>query len=192
MAKGKRSYRIRKGQPAGPRSACGRKRDRTPQRVQPCDGLIRKRVAYGVADNDADYADAIGRAYIAGLLGAGDRAKDLVVAARKVAWQYWRIFQPQFGTPDSLARFQPQQPARRIEPDEERILEDALNDSLEIIGKAGRNVRLAFDQLVIDMNPDHGPPWLDRIIFAHRQKQPADAKDMQMLQWAKDGLQLMA
>ena len=189
---GRKSYRIRKNQPVGTRSASGRKRDRTPQRLQPCDGIIRKRAAYGFADNDADYADAIGRAYIAGLLGAGDRAKDLVIAARKVAWQYWRIFKPQFGTPDSLARFQPQAPSKHIEPDQERILEDALNDSLEAVGKAGRNIRTAFDQLVVDMNPDHGPPWLDRIIFAHRAKKTADARDMQMLEWAKEGLHVIA
>ena len=191
MGKG-RSYRIRKGQPHGNRSASGRKRDRTPERVQPCEGLLRKRAAYGFADNDGDYADAIGRAYIAGLLGTGDRAKDLVVAARKIAWQYWRIFRPEFGSPDSLARFQPQAPGKHIDPAQERILEDALNDSLDTIGKAGRQVRKAFDELVIDMQPDHGPAFLDRIIFAHRQHKTADARDMQMLEWAKEGLSLIA
>lgn len=187
MSKGK-NYRIRKSQPHGARSASGRKRDRTPERMQPCDGIIRKRAAYGFAANDADYADAIGRAHIAGLLGDGDRAKDMVVAARKIAWQYWRVFRPEFGTPDSLARFQPQAPTHRIDPERERILEDAMNDSLDSIRKAGRNVRTAFDQLVIDMHPDHGPAWLDRIIFARRRDVQPDIRDMQMLQWAKDGL----
>lgn len=191
MTKKRKTYRIRKDQPHGNRSASGRKRDRTPERATACDGLMRKRAEYGFADNDADYADAIGRAHIAGLLGTGDRAKDMVVAARKIAWQYWRVFRPEFGTPDSLARFQPQAPTGRPDPERERILEDAMNDSLDSIGKAGRNVRTAFDQLVIDMNPDHGPAWLDRVIFARRSGKSADNGDWQRLEWALEGLRVI-
>lgn len=190
-SKKRKTYRIRKDQPHGNRSASGRKRDRTPERVTACDGLIRKRAAYGIADNDADYADAIGRAHIAGLLGSGDRAKDLVVAARKIAWQYWRVFRPEFGTPDSLARFQPQAPTGRPDPERERILEDAMNDSLDSIGKAGRNVRTAFDQLVIDMNPDHGPAFLDRLIFARKTCRSPDPRDSQMMAWALEALNVI-
>lgn len=194
----RKSYKIRKTQPVGARSASGRKRDRTPERVMPCDGVLRKRETYGVAANDGDYCDAIGRAYIAGLLGSDERAKILVQAARRVAWQYWRIYRPEFGSPDSLARYQPQSASRQLEPSEERMLEKALNDSIKSVEKLDRPYRFgnphraAFDQLVIDTNPDHGPPWLDEIIFAHRQKREPDPRHMRALDCARKALEEIA
>ena len=184
--------KLRKGQPKGSRSASGRKRDRTVQRVEPCDGVLRKRSFYGAAANDTDYADAIGRAYSAGLLGNGEKAKDLLNAGRKVAWQYWAVFKPEYPTPDTLARFQPQSGGAPVDPDRERILEDALTDTLTMLNRYGRDVRRAFDKLVIDMNPDCGPAWLDRIITAQRAKQTAAEGDMNMLRLAVIGLEMVA
>lgn len=184
--------KLRKGQPIGARSASGRKRDRTPRIVGPCEGIIRRRAAYGMAANDTDCIDALGRAYGAGLLGNGERAKDMLTAGRKIAWQYWRIFKPQFPTPDSLARFQPQLASSPIAPESEKILEAALNDTLDTLNRARRDIRRAFDQLVIDLNPDSGPPWLDRIIFAHRSRNVATEADLNMLRLAIEGLHMVA
>lgn len=180
-----------KGQPTGNRSASGRKRDRTPLRIVPCDGIIRRREMYGAPANDMDTHDALGRAWQAGLLhNDRDRAKALLDAGRKIAAQYWRVYG--FGTPDSLARFQPQEPRGIIDPTKERIREDALNDALGLVGRRGRSVRKYFDELVINMNPDHGPLWLDRIIFAHRRKERAGEQDYAWLRLAIEGLETVA
>jgi hypothetical protein len=201
-----KKLKLRKGQPAGARSASGRKRERTVVAVGPCEGVKRRRDLYrlpvdqvGEAGNDrqnrrraeTDTCDAIGRAYCAGLLGTGDRANDMLMAGRRLAAQYWIAY----GVPtmDSLARFQPQdakgEPRTQEQRDEsDRIREQMLNDSLDTINKAGRAVRKYFDELVIDLNPDHGPAWLDRIVFAHRRGDRAREMDYAWLEMAKQGL----
>ena len=52
--------KLRKGQPIGARSASGRKRDRTPQRLAPCDGILRRRAAYGAAAKGSTLLNACG------------------------------------------------------------------------------------------------------------------------------------
>lgn len=186
--------KIRQGQPQGNRSASGRLRDRTPRRVTACDGVLRKRAFYGVAANDTDTCDAIGRAYAAGLLGHGEdgaeRASRLLNAGRRIAAQYWRVLG--FHTPDSLARFQPSSPSAPPSPEDERIREDALNDGLALVQAQGRSCRFAFDQLVIDPNPDHGPAWLDRLIWARKQGRTPMEGDNNMLRLAVKGLEALA
>lgn len=187
---GRSKGKLSKGQPQGSRSASGRKRDRAPARVSACEGVIRRKELYSVAANDTDTCDAIGRAYTAGLLGSGEHAKTLLIAGRKIAAQYWRVYG--FPTPDSLARFQPQQPSTPMDPEREKIREQALSDALDIIAKVGRDHRRCFDQLVIDMNPDCGPPWLDRIAYAHRRGISASEGDYNALRLAKEGLEAIA
>ena len=183
--------KLSKGQPIGLRTASGRKRNRAPLRVAACDGIIRRREMYGAPANDMDTHDALGRAWQAGLLhNDRQRAKVLLDAGRKIAAQYWRVYG--FPTPDSLARFQPQDARGIMDPAKEKIREDALNDALEIVGKRGRVVRKYFDELVIDMNPDAGPRWLDRIIFAHRRRERAAEQDYAWLKLAIEGLETVA
>jgi hypothetical protein len=182
--------KLTKGQPQGSRSASGRKRDRTPTRIAPCDGIVRRRDLYKVAANDTDTVDAIGRAYVAGLLGLGEHARDLLIAGRKIASQYWRVLG--FGTPDSLAKFQPQNPFTPLDPAVEKIREDALNVALDLVGQRGRDVRRCFDQLVIDPNPDSGPAWLDRIVYAHRRGNRATEGEYNALRLAVEGLEAIA
>ena len=187
---GKATGKPQKGQPAGSRSASGRKRDRTPIRVEACDGIQRRRAIYRVAANDTDTCDAIGRAYTAGLLGSGERAKSLMIVGRKIASQYWRILG--FATPDSLARFQPSQPSTPISDERAKMLEDALNDALEIVSKLSRDHRRYFDQLVIDPNPDFGPPWLDRIVHAQNLGRGPSEADGNAMRLARAGLEALA
>ncbi len=202
-AKGK----LSKGQPRGSRSASGRKRDRTPLRAVACEGVARRHELYRITpdnDNDrrkakegmTDTCDALGRAYCAGLLGEGERAKDLLTTGRRIAWQYWRIYAPQFGSPDSLARFQPSEPGKpqsdedRAESD--RTHEKALTAALATVRKGGHDTKRAFEQLVIDWHPDAGPAWLDRIVWAHRQHNQADARDKAWLGKAIEALEAVA
>lgn len=139
---------------------------------------------------ETDTCDALGRAYCAGLLGAGERADRRLQAGRKIAAQYWRVLG--FPTPDSLARFQPQQPSMPLDPKTERIREDALTTALDMVRARGRDVRKFFDQLVIDPNPDQGPPWLDAMVGAHRERRAASERDTTALGLAMEGLDVLA
>ncbi|WP_151895429.1 hypothetical protein [Sphingomonas sp. NIC1] len=185
-----RKNKLRVGQPLGNRSASGRKRDRAPIRVEPCEGVLRRRQAYQLVANDTDTCDALGRAYSAGLLGTGEHAKSLMIAGRKIAGQYWRVLG--FPTPDSLARFQPRAPSTPMDPEREKIMEAALNDGLAMVRALSRDHRRAFDMLVIDPNPDCGPAWLDRIVYAHRRGEAPREADLAFLRLAKEGLEVLA
>ena len=210
---GRMKGKLSKGQPKGARSASGRKRDRAPANVGPCLGVARRRAEFGLPANDVGEAtpdaarrgkqethtcDAIGRAYITGLLGSGQEAEDLLHAGRSVARRYWATLGVTL-TPDSLARFQPQDaigdPMSEEDRDErDRMREASLLATLDVLDRCGRNreVRRAFDQLVIDPNPDQGPAWLDSIITAHRAKAQANARDYAALTLALDGLRAIA
>lgn len=204
---GRPKHKLSKGQPKGARSASGRKRDRAVIHVLPCEGVMRRRDLYCVAATqvgeagadertkrrgrqETDTCDALGRAYCVGLLGTGEMAERRLTAGRKIAAQYWRVYG--FPTPDSLARFQPQPPSLPVDPKTERIREDALGTALDMVRARGRDVRKFFDQLVIDLNPDSGPPWLDAMVVAHRQRIAPASRDMTLLTLALEGLDTIA
>lgn len=185
---------------AGARTASGALQ-RVPKWDYGCDGVQRRRALYAretiapgsdgtkqVKVDAGQTFDALGRAWSAGLLGA--RADELRDGGRIIAGQYWRAYG--FVTPDSLARFQPSAAVGLVDDHRARIIEAALNDALDTVAKRGRDVRRAFDQLVIDLNPDAGPAWLDRIIFASRQHRTPTEADSNMLRLALEGLQQVA
>lgn len=202
---GRKKGKLSKGQPVGARSASGRKRDRTPLRVGPCEGIIRRRELYRVPANDqagndngdgqfyTDTCDAIGRAYCAGLLGSGERAKDLLVAGRKIARQYWRVYVDGPIAANALARYFPSEPGKPMSADDriesDRIREQALSDALSLVRARGHDVRRAFDQMVIDVHPDHGPAWLDQIVWANRHSKAPSERDSNFLRLAIEGLE---
>ena len=182
MARGGRKRKEGKRQPNG-------QPYREPRYDKGCEGVQRRQALYartpeGEGDrfDSSNTFDAIGRAWSAHLLGSNADAKR--DAGRKIAAQYWRVYG--FATPDSLARFQPSTDYGVPDAAIDKIREDALNDALDMVRGYGRDVRTAFDQLVIDMNPDSGPPWLDRIIFGQ-----ADEGDHNMLRLAIKGLELL-
>lgn len=200
---GRPKGKLSKGQPKGARSASGRKRVRAVQSLTPCDGVIRRRELYRLPANDTgepdasdrrerrgrqetDTCDAIGRAYCAGLLGVGELADRRLQAARTIAARYWSILG--FATPDSLARFQPQQPSAPRDEERDARREQALNDGLALVAACGRDVRVAFDHLVIDPNPDQGPPWLDAIVISNQGGYKAHDRYIAALERALVGL----
>lgn len=203
---GRTKGKLSKGQPRGNRSASGRKRDRTPERQGPCEGIIRRRELYRVPANDdgkdeveqfyTDTCDALGRAYCAGLLGSGERAKDLLVAGRKIARQYWIVYADGTVSSNALARFFPVEPRKPMSEEErdqaDSIREQALTDALKLVRARGHDVRRYFDQLVIDVNPDHGPAWLDAIVWANRHHKTPSERDSNMLRLAVEGLEAVA
>lgn len=185
---------------AGERHDCGRLKV---VRDIGCEGVQRRRAMYGRPPspaNDEDHArgpdfsqtfDAIGRAWSSDLLDRNpDRARELMDGARKIAAQYWRVYG--FGTSDSLAKMQPSHAFGIADPERDRIREDALNDALDMVNKKGREVRKAFDQLIIELNPDEGPHWLDRIIASRRGGPSCMRGDFEMLSHALIGLKAVA
>lgn len=199
---GRKKYKLREGQAPGARSASGRKRARAEERVQPAPGVLRKREAYGAVHSPEECCDAIGRAHLSGLILAHivqhcpevtepvEFAEQMLKTGRDVAWRYWRIYG--FGSPNALARFMPEGPSRRLDPLEEKALENRLNDALDAVAALGHPTRRDFDSLVIDLHPDHGPLWLDQVIFAHRAKRQADPADYGRLTRALTALAVLA
>ena len=141
-----------------------------------------------------DGADAIGRAYRAGLLAnlhhEGDKAKAMLDTARKIANAYWQAYE--------TGRYQctlgDKSGGSVAILDHERIKrrEQWLEEVLAFVNGMGRDVRRAFDQLVIDVHPDHGPTWLDAIIYAKRTGKPVDPRCEGLLRRALDPLELLA
>lgn len=135
-----------------------------------------------------DGCDAIGRAYRAGLLG--DDAKALLDIARSISNAYWiayatGVYQCPLGerTHGSVADLNHERIKRR-----ELWLAGCLDD----VRRMGSTVDRAFRQLAIDVNPDSGPGWLDRLCFAARTNKPADIADSHTLRAALDALEMLA
>lgn len=100
--------------------------------------------------------DAIGRAFECGLLGEdGERLLD---TARSLFKAYWRVYEVgpiRCAVNDPILRGGAS--TGNLEHDKRR--EEWLTHSLALIEH-----RIEFDQLVIDINPDYGPPWLDALV----------------------------
>jgi len=136
-----------------------------------------------------DGADAIGRAYRMGLLGQGNEAKTLLDTARKVANLYWRAY----STGSYKCPLSDRSGGSVVELDHERIKrgEEWLRETLQIARGMGHNVSSSFDQLVIDVHPDSGPAWLDRLCYAVRCGVPSLA-DKKRLREALDALEAIS
>lgn len=109
-----------------------------------------------------DGADAIGRAYVSGLLGKGQDAKTLLDTARAIFRAYWAWYE--IGPIRCTLADRNSGAGVDNDSDREAKQEAWLNDMLSKAGKQGFNKRTWFDELVIDQNPDCGPIWLDAIL----------------------------
>ena len=109
-----------------------------------------------------DGADAIGRAYVSGLLGKGQDAKTLLDTARAIFRAYWAWYE--VGPIRCTLADRKSGAAVDNDHDREARQEEWLNRMLSYAGKQGFNKRTWFDELVIDQNPDCGPAWLDAIL----------------------------
>lgn len=173
---------------AGKRTASGRLSraklaavtfDRGTERVQAMQAL------YG-----SDGCDAIGRAYRAGLLGEGSDAKAMLDTARSIANAYWQAYE----TGRYQCTLADKQSGGVVSLDHERIKrrEEWLEESLRFVNGMGHDVRRAFDQLVIDVHPDHGPKWLDALLWGKRHGTQPDPRCVALLHRALDPLDLLA
>jgi hypothetical protein len=155
--------RGQKGRPRKPgkRNKSGRLLSSIP-RDNGTDQAILRRDMFG-----ENGADAIGRAFVIGALGTGTIARDRLAFARGMYADYWQW--------SPLANYRcalDKSPVGSSEPTAERIeamkRRDArLTRNLERARKAGHAEYRAFEQLVIDINPDSGPSWLDGLCMLH-------------------------
>ena len=112
-------------------------------------------------DFGTEGADAIGRAFMAGLLGEdGGILKD---HARKLFSAYWPMME--VGRYNCTLNDRSGGSNDNFDPEAVKLREKWLNKQLATADKMGRTQRKVFDQLVIDMNPDSGPSWLDSLIW---------------------------
>jgi hypothetical protein len=198
---------MKRGRPrkAGKRTASGRL---VPERDYGCEGVQRRIAQYvpGEARNDnqrqrdadmgrnqrqtQDTHDPIGRAYLAGMLVSERFAPEVMRdAGRDLCALYWRIYGvgAHRGT---LERFLPHGVSIGS-PSAEKALEGALNRKIDAINRLGREHRRAIDSLCLDSIAfDHGPAWLDRLIFATRsRRQRPRARDIELMRLANEALE---
>jgi len=143
----------------------------------------------------SDGADAIGRAYVAGLLG--EDGLNLRNAARAIFRAYW----PMFGVGveksclgDQTGGGSAPEPMDQDERQRKIDRERRLNETLSAVDRmdASRMTRRVFDQLVLDINPDHGPDWLEQLIWAKRHGKTPDIAAVQKLAKAMRALDVVA
>ena len=187
---------ARRGRPrkAGKRTASGRLKaqpvtfDKGTERTQD------KFSVYG-----ADGSDAIGRAYVMGLLGADSNgqptseALDLRNLARKIHRAYWPMLA--VGREKSCLGLDINGQAvndNLLDPEEREYKirrEKRLTDTLRTVERMSRQHRKAFDDLCIELHPDCGPVWLDALIWAKRHGKTADRADEQAMARAIEALE---
>lgn len=135
--------------------------------------------------------DAIGRAYEAGFLGSGNEAKALLDKARSVFTAYWSAYGVGQIRKSSTAD---NDNGSTAVPDHERIRqrEEGLRKDLQAVSRMGLPYRRAFDQLVVDMNPDCGPSWMDQLLWADKHGKPQDPAHVRTLRMALEALKNIA
>lgn len=141
-------------------------------------GTARAQMKFGQYGTDG--ADAIGRAYQAGLLGENaDAIKD---TARKIAKAYWPMLEVGYcrcTLSDSFGAGNDNSDIERI-----KARERWLTGILRAVDAMGLPTRRAFDELVIDIHPDSGPIWLERMIYSRTHHIDADIRDTATLSMA--------
>lgn len=136
-----------------------------------------------------DGADAIGRAYRAGLLGEGSDAKALLDLARSISNAYWSAY----ATGSYQCAIGDRTHGSVVDLNHERIKrrEEWLRACLDDVRRMGPQVDRAFRQLVIDVHPDCGPSWIDSLCYTARTRKPADPIHERTMRAALDALEML-
>lgn len=136
--------------------------------------------------------DAIGRAWLAGLLEHPARGAEAMRDAGRVLfklyWSHYAELAPSGGLYRELSGRGVVRSDANDDIERSAQLERALNRRLAILDDCGRDVRKAVESLCIDHHFEFGPLWLDRLIAARREKQAADAEAARRLEFALLGL----
>ncbi len=155
-------------------------------------GRAEEAVADMATGDHGQAVDAVGRAWLAGLLTHPSRSAEAMRDAGRVLfklyWAHYAELAPSGGLYRELVGrgvF-----GAKADGDLERAaqLEAALNRRLAILDDIGRDVRRAVESLCIDHHFEFGPFWLDRLIEARREKRAPDEEGWRRLQAAVTGL----
>lgn len=150
--------------------------------------------AEGVRDcgDHGQSVDAIGRAWLAGLLAHPARSSEAIRDAGRVLfklyWAHYAELAPSGGLYREMAGRGVVRSTSASDIERAAQLEGALNRRLAILDDCGRDVRKAVESLCIDHHFEFGPPWLDRLIAARRRDAPADGEDFRRMEAAVLGL----
>lgn len=151
----------------------------------------------GIGGGDHGQAvDAIGRAWLAGLLAHPARNAEAMRDAGRVLfklyWAHYAELAPSGGLYRELAGRGVVRSGATGNDERAAQLEAALNRRLAILDDCGRAVRKAVESLCIDHHFEYGPVWLDHLIEARREQQAPGEEDMRRMQDALLGLAALA
>jgi len=136
--------------------------------------------------------DAIGRAWLAGLLDhparGGEAMRDAGRVLFKLYWSHYAELAPSGGLYRELSQRGVVRGAVTGNIERAAQLEGALNRRLAILDDCGRAVRKAVESLCIDHHFEFGPAWLDRLIAARREMRASSEEDERRLQDGVVGL----
>lgn len=140
--------------------------------------------------------DAIGRAWLAGLLDHPVRGADALRDAGRVLfklyWAHYAELAPSGGLYRELVGRGVVRSGAGGDLERAAQLEAALNRRLAILDDCGRDVRKAVESLCIDHHFEFGPAWLDRLIVARRDRKAIDDESGRRMDAALLGLAALA
>jgi hypothetical protein len=147
----------------------------------------------GIGGGDHGQAvDAVGRAWLAGLLDHPARsAEGMRDAGRvlfKLYWSHYAELAPSGGLYREMVGRGVVRAGAGGDIERAAQLEAALNRRLAILDDCGRDVRKAVESLCIDHHFEFGPMWLDRLIAARREKRAFDEEAWRRMECAVLGL----
>lgn len=140
--------------------------------------------------------DAVGRAWLAGLLAHpvrnGEAMRDAGRVLFKLYWSHYAELAPSGGLYRELVGRGVVRSQAGGDIERAAQLEAALNRRLAILDDCGRDVRRAVESLCIDHHFEFGPAWLDRLIAAQRAGRAEDGDGWARMQAAVLGLAALA
>lgn len=150
--------------------------------------------AIGTGDH-GQAVDAVGRAWLAGLLAHPVRSAEAMRDAGRVLfklyWAHYAELAPSGGLYRELVGRGAVRAGAGGDLERAAQLEAALNRRLAILDDCGRDVRRAVESLCIDHHFEFGPGWLDRLIAARREARVASVEDQRRMDMALLGLAAM-
>ncbi|PCE43029.1 hypothetical protein [Rhizorhabdus dicambivorans] len=159
-------------------------------------GRAEEAVADIGAGDHGQAVDAVGRAWLAGLLDHpardGEAMRDAGRVLFKLYWAHYAELAPSGGLYRELAGRGVVRTGASGNIERAAQLEAALNRRLAILDDCGRDVRRAVESLCIDHHFEYGPAWLDRLIAARRAERAGSAEDGARMQAALLGLAALA
>lgn len=136
--------------------------------------------------------DAVGRAWLAGLLAHPVRDAEAMRDAGRVLfklyWAHYAELAPSGGLYREMVGRGVVGASAGGNDERAAKLEAALNRRLATLDDCGRDVRRAVESLCVDHHFEFGPGWLDRLIAARRERRATSEEDERRLNAAILGL----